>query len=80
MIKTLTKADFAYLLGLFIVCVLIIAITWMRGTDVVSAIATSIFVLALRALTIGLLRLKNPRFCHAASPQNSGVMLSSCID
>ena len=61
MIKILTKSDFffAYLLLLFIVCGLMVAITWLRGADVISALVTSIFVLAFRALVFGILRLKN---------------------
>jgi hypothetical protein len=60
MIKPLTKSVFSsYILRLLLVCVLMIVITWLRDADVMFAIATSIFVLALRALTFGLLRLKN---------------------
>lgn len=60
MLKALTKSHFIFVHFQFLlICLLMIVITWLRGADVASAVATCIFVVAFRLLVLGLLRLKH---------------------
>jgi hypothetical protein len=67
MLKALTKSEFFFVhFPSLLFCLLMIVITWLRGADVASAIATAVYVVAFRFLVLGLLRLK--RHLDAGTP------------